>query len=127
MADWSLWSTDYFDRETPPACDARGDGLQAGLAALWTRTLDEGIQDDGKATFTWFQLRTATGHVSLPRDPFSNPALAKLRRWRAEPGLVEWLAGLHAQRPHDTGAQELLDVVEASSDVADLRRRLASR
>ena len=30
---WSLWASDFFDRESPPSCDARGEALAARLAA----------------------------------------------------------------------------------------------
>lgn len=120
---WSLWSSDFFDRESAPFCDARGEALEEGLAQLWAKTLDEGVLDDGRPTFTWFTLRHDGGAVTLPRDPLKNPALAKLRAWRGEPALLARLVALHLAAPDETTATALLAKVDA---VRDARSLLAS-
>jgi len=118
---WELWASDYFDRETPPSCDARGEALEDGLAALWRKTLEEGIGDDGRPTFTWFMLRVeGRPSFEIPRDPQSNPVLARLRRLRGEPSLVLALARLHTR---NAGA-EVLAMSAVAADDDDLRFRL---
>lgn len=93
-----LWSSDLFDRESPPAVEERCPTLEAGLASLWRRVLAGGVQDDGQPTFTGFTLEVpGRRSVSLPRPPSSNPELARLR-WRLhndEPHLLRRLAALH--------------------------------
>lgn len=115
-AQWELWSFDYFDRDAEPGVDARGEGLEQGLAALWRKTLDEGLFDDGRPTLTWFRLRQPGRNVDLPRDPLRNPALARLRRWRAEPGFIEAVARAHLLRPTEDGARALLDAAGNAPD-----------
>lgn len=118
---WSLWSSDSFDRDSEPCCDARGEALADGLARLWAKTLEEGVLDDGRPTFTWFSLRHDGGAVTIPRDPLANPALAKLRAWRATPSLMERLVAAHLAAP--TEATALLAKV---AEAADVRSLLAS-
>ena len=113
---WSLWSSDSFDRDSAPYCDARGEALEEGLAKLWAKTLDEGVLDDGRPTFTWFTLRHDGGAVTLPRDPLANPALAKLRAWRGEPGLLARLVARHLDAPDDATAQALVAKVADAAD-----------
>lgn len=96
-----LWSSDFFDRESPPSLEERCPTLEAGLASLWRHVLTEGVQDDGQPTFTDFTLKVPGRRpVSLPRHPSSNPELARLR-WRLrndEPRLLRRLAALHLER-----------------------------
>lgn len=96
-----LWSSDLFDRESPPSLESRYASLEEGLAGLWRHVLREGVQDDGRPTFTAFSLEVhGRAGVALPRDPFSNPELAVLRRrfFGGEQDLVDRLAALHAAR-----------------------------
>lgn len=94
---FELWATDLFDREAAPSQAGTFATLELGLEALWRATLDEGIQDDGRPTFTWFTLRGPPTSLSLPRDPFSNLHLAMLRqRWKQTPSFAATLARLHA-------------------------------
>lgn len=78
---FELWSSDLFDREAEPRLELKADTLRDGLLALWRKTLEEGVDDQGRPTFTAFTLRGARLRLSLPRDPSKNPQLAELR-WR---------------------------------------------
>lgn len=95
---WELWSSDTFDRESPPSVEGSFDTLEAGLRALWKKTLSEAVQDDGRPTFTEFTLRGQPS-VFLPRDPFENPELAVLRaRMLANGAYLDALVAAHASR-----------------------------
>ncbi len=95
---WELWSSDTFDRESPPSVEGSFDTLEAGLRALWKKTLTEAVQDDGRPTFTEFTLRGQPS-VFLPRDPFENPELAVLRaRMLANGAYLDALVAAHAAR-----------------------------
>ena len=104
---WKLWARDTFDRETPPAVEAAGDGIVEGLRALWTRVLCEGVRDDGQATFTRFTLEWGDGGFADVRvEPFDNHALARLRGFiYGEPGPYE------GGSPHRKPRSSLLDAV----------------
>ena len=91
-----LWSSDLFDRESEPALEGEFTELVPGLAALWEHALGEGVQDDGKPTFTDFQLRIeGRTPISIPRDPLDNPELTLLRAFRETPYFIIQLALLH--------------------------------
>lgn len=117
---FELWASDLFDRESPPSRQKTFSTLREGLEALWRASLDEGIQDDGRPTFTWFTLTGPSSHlkhaapsllrVELPRDPFVNLELAMLRqRWKLLPGLAGRLAELHeAVLPAPVSLEQLL-------------------
>lgn len=106
-AEWELWYVDVFDREMPPVLEASGRGIVEGLVALWEHTLDEGIVDDGNASFSRFGLSWGKTHLetaSVYVTPFDNHTLAKLRRWvvhasdpEQRPALLGQLAQLHLQ------------------------------
>jgi hypothetical protein len=125
-AEWELWSWDYFDRDSAPLCDARGRGRVDGVATLLRATLDEGLLDDGRPTFTWFELRIAgRRNLSLPRDPLMNPELAKLRAWKDDPGLIDAVAQGLTLRPGEVGFQVLFDAIQMAKDGAELKRWLS--
>lgn len=93
---WELWSSDTFDRDSDPRLEGAFDTFEQGLRALWKKTLTEGVQDDGRPTFTEFSLR-GQPKVSLPRDPFENPELAVLRaRMLANAAFLDQLVNVHA-------------------------------
>lgn len=95
---FELWASDLFDRDSSPSLQRTFTSLTEGLEALWRAMLDEGLQDDGRPTFTDFVLRGPSTRVTLPRDPFRNPELALLRRrWKALPAFTATLAALHAK------------------------------
>lgn len=95
---WELWSSDTFDRESDPSLEGSFDTLDAGLRALWKKTLFEAVLDDGRPTFTEFSLRGQPS-VFLPRDPFENPELAVLRaRLLANEHFLAQLVTVHASR-----------------------------
>ena len=97
-----LWSSDLFDRGSSPSLEGTFTHLEAGLAALWTHVLDEGVMDDGRPTFTDFQLRVAGRRpITIPRDPSMNPELARLRARRHQQGFAGRLAQLHVTRLDD--------------------------
>lgn len=106
---WELWSSDTFDRESAPSVEGSFDTLEAGLRALWKKTLTEGVQDDGRPTFTEFSLRGQPS-VFLPRDPFENPELAVLRgRMVENSGFLDELVKAHASRiAHRVTLKQLL-------------------
>ena len=94
-----LWSSDLFDRDSTPSLEAGFSTIPEGLKALWDHVLGEGVQDDGRPTFTDFQLRLEGKRpISLPRDPHANPALAALRRCRQTPLFLDELVAVHAAR-----------------------------
>ena len=79
---WQLEYDDRFDRDHVVSIDKAGVGITAGLVALWETTLREGIDAQGKRTFSVFCLRWDEGYASIPIH-FAEPsaALAKLRAW----------------------------------------------
>jgi len=110
---WQLWSNDYFDRDAPPFLEMEGEGIVEGFIALWQNTLEEGVQDNGRTTFTGFTLQSQQGQFILPRDPLMNSELARLRMWRGHPGLLETLAKASAARPDHIG-----DILKAAAEAA---------
>lgn len=119
---WQLLSNDYFDRDSRPCLEQEGQGLVAGCAALWQKVLEEGIMDDGRPTFTGFMLQSQQGQVIVPRDPLMNRELARLRKWRGCPELVNLLAAATAANPERI--ESLLTDAMASSTAEELCRRL---
>ena len=82
--NWQLWHYDTFDRDAPPYLEAGGQGILEGLYKLWLQTLKEGIQENGSASFSYFQLTWGlppSERADLGVLPFDNTALLKLRRW----------------------------------------------
>lgn len=80
MSHFELWASDLFDRESEPSLEGTFSALRDGLVALWRKTLEQAVQDDGRPTFTEFSLRGDGRTRSLPRDPFRNVHLGVLRR-----------------------------------------------
>jgi hypothetical protein len=81
---WHLWYLDKFDRDFPPSLEVSGEKILNGLYKLWLHTLREGLQDNGSASFSHFQLRlgsNASMRVEIYVNPFNNAALIKLRQW----------------------------------------------
>ena len=81
---WQLWHHDMFDRDAPPYLQASGVEILQGLYKLWLYTLQEGIQNNGSASFSRFHLswgNTPATRVEVVVHPFENPALLKLRLW----------------------------------------------
>ncbi len=61
-----------------------GRGALGGLCALWSGVINNGIMDDGRATFSSYELRfgpSALERVTINVAPFENVALMKLRQW----------------------------------------------
>jgi hypothetical protein len=134
-AKWKLWAYDYFDQNAERVVDAEGVGLLNGLELLWSRTLEEGILDDGRPTFTWFDLEAVAGPskienqksktvVSIPRNPMQNPEMARIRDWRHEPDLIPTLARIHLKLAERGGAESLISFVRSSSTTAELLQAL---
>lgn len=95
---FELWSNDLFDRESAPSLEGTFSSLPDGLVALWRKTLEQGVQDDGRPTFTEFSLRGEGRTRFLPRDPFRNVHLALLRRRSLErAGFVDEVVQLHLE------------------------------
>jgi hypothetical protein len=79
---WKVWYRDNFDREDPGRCEGEGTELIAGLARWWRQVLHEGIDIDGKATFSSFALYLPDGTVWGPGEfARRDSTLAKLRAW----------------------------------------------
>jgi hypothetical protein len=81
---WQLWYSDTFDRDSAPALQASGTNIVEGLYELWFHTLQEGILENGSASFSRFHLtwgNTSITRVDVFIDLFRNPSLLKLRRW----------------------------------------------
>lgn len=122
---WTLWSMDYFDREAEPIEEESGNDPCDGLILLWRKTLEEGLLDDGRPTFTWFTWRSPGQRpLSLPRDPLVNPELAKLRRWRRTPGLIERLGRWHGGLPDEAHARHALQAALDCPTAEDFCRHL---
>ena len=81
---WQLWYCDTFDREAAASLEASGSDLVQGLYELWMHTIQEGILDNGNASFSYFQL-SLEGEMPTTIDigvqPFHNRTLQKLRQW----------------------------------------------
>jgi hypothetical protein len=81
---WQLWYSDTFDRDSTPALQASGTNIMEGLYELWFHTLQEGILENGNASFSRFHItwgNTKSTRVDVFVDPFHNPSLMKLRHW----------------------------------------------
>ena len=134
-AGWRIWAFDYFDQDSEGTVEAEGAGLLGGLELLWRLVLEEGILDDGRPTFTWFDLETPGvqafgrpgGRVSIPRDPLRNPELAKLRAWREEAGLIPALARAHQERIDSGGAESILASARPSDSAPEFLHTLEIR
>lgn len=124
---WELWSNDYFDRDADPCLQASGEDFIAACAALWRKTVDEGVMEDGRPTFTWFQLRWDGGSLNLPRDPFSNPELARVKPWLQTAGVIDALAKALAAQLDDAKAEQILAQAREARDAGDLCERLGYR
>lgn len=112
---WQIWSNDYFDYDASPLLECEGTGVVAGCRELWLKTLEEGILDDGRPTFTGFVLCLAEhDKVMLPRDPLMNLELARLRQWRHHPDVIDLLA-IALSYSYETPNVLLRAVEEASS------------
>ncbi len=123
--EWELWSSDYFDRDSAPLCDARGTGRVEGVATLLRATLSEGLLDDGRPTFTWFELRIfGRRALAVPRDPLMNPELKRLRGWMNDAGLIDAIARALTGKPGDVAFQVLFDAIQQAGDGRDLARFL---
>lgn len=119
---WQLWSQDFFDRDAAPFLERSGTGRRDGLLLLWQRTLDEGVDDRGRPTFTWFTLSLAGGpRLTVPRDPLDNPELARLRAARNQPWLLPLLARAVDERPFDEAVRVLFDALREAESAAALR------
>lgn len=84
---WELWFYDTFDTKRPSFLDSRGTGALGGFCELWHNVLENGVMDNGNATFHFYELRfgeEALRRVAVRVAPFDNRALAKLRRWSRE-------------------------------------------
>jgi hypothetical protein len=81
---WQLWYIDSFDRDTLPSLQASGINIVHGLYQLWLYMLNEGILENGSASFSYFYLtwgNTPVTRVDIFVTPFNNLTLLKLRRW----------------------------------------------
>src|SRR5574338_66005 len=85
---WHLWYMDLFDRDAPRSLQSSGQNIVHGLYALWLHILNEGISENGSASFSYFYITwgdTAATRVDIAVDPFQNFTLLKLRRWTGLP------------------------------------------
>ena len=118
---WEVWYQDLFDRECPRRVEAAGEGLVAGLAVLWDRTLREAITATGGEGLARFNLwLPAEGRsIAIEGEP---AGLARIRRWvlgRGEGGaLLVRVAEVHAR---------LVLAGETSEAIARLAREALDR
>lgn len=99
MTLFEIWSSDLFDRESSESLEGDYPRLDDALTALWQLVLTEVVEDDGRPTFTDFQLRSEGRRtIRVPRDPSQNPELALLRSQRHRPGFYVALARVHGGR-----------------------------
>lgn len=145
-AQWQLWCQDTFDRETPRQVQVEGRGLVAGLAALWSYHLREGVDAQGRPTFLRFNLWWVRCRVSLEiaRD---SVALARLRAWvvnetrpaqnaaveKGDRDLVSEIAAAHSRlifaggdAPATDASRPILVAAKNAADRTDFSRRLAA-
>ena len=81
---WQLWYSDTFDRDALPSLELQGVNILDGLYHLWLYTLNEGILENGTASFSRFHLtwgNTASTRADVFVTPFDNSSLRKLRQW----------------------------------------------
>ena len=118
---WTVWYHDTFDRETEPSEEARGVGAAAGLAELWRKHLREGVQDDGRLSFSRFHLNLESPREVVDLSNGSPAGCLALRRWKDDPQKLRLLARAHASlgRP-----DEIFRLAEQARDEAELLRRL---
>ena len=83
---WTLWYSDYFDRDSNASLQASGDRVIDGFFALWEYSVAEAVLDSkGTSSFSGFPLnvrpgREGGGSVDV-RKPLESPALGKVRKW----------------------------------------------
>ncbi|MBN1250023.1 MAG: hypothetical protein JXC32_20330 [Anaerolineae bacterium] len=141
-----LWYEDTFDRETPRQVQSEGRGLASGLAALWSYHLHEGVDAQGRPSFSRFNLWWTQRCVSIEiaEDPV---ALARLRDWlltdnrrgrwhTIEAGdldLLSRIAAAHSRlvlaSEHSTSAEAsrpILTIAKDATDRAHFAHRLAA-
>ena len=53
---WQLWMKDRFDSESPRQIEKEGQSLMKGLKTLWIHHVKEGVFQDGRETFSKFNL-----------------------------------------------------------------------
>ena len=128
---WVLWHEDTFDRETPPSTEREGRGLFAGLSLLWTKHFDEGVGEDGRATFSRFSLVLPGTSASIDRF-YDRATLVKLGGWikvrDASPAVLHGIVVTHAGLLANAEPQpetKILDAAKASEDPRELLKRLA--
>jgi len=143
---WQLWHSDTFDQDSSPSVQSTGQNIVDGLYVLWLYTLQEGILDNGNASFSRFHLTwgpSPASRVDIAVNPFDNSTLLKLRQWvgftsqnqhseDGRDGIVLKLAQLHYDLLQKSNrwkasaidwsaeARELLAHVELISDPKDL-------
>ena len=138
---WQLWYSDTFDRESSPSVEASGKDILRGLYELWRYTLNEGIQENGSASFSYFYLtwgQAAFARIDVAVKPFDNRSLLKLRDWTGLKGeeptisVLSRLAQLHYELLQSSDrwgaaaidwsaeARELLARVELITDPEEL-------
>ena len=138
-ARWTLWAYDYFDRDSERSLEAEGTGLRSGLEALWSHVLEEGILDDGRPTFTWFDLEaddTTPSKIenqkskmsfSIPRNPLQNPELGRMRGWRTESALIQAIARAHLDCHESGGTDSILSIAKSTTLAAQFLHALKTR
>jgi hypothetical protein len=85
---WDLVS--QTDRAQPYGPVAHGEGLEAGIRALWKHMLKDGVDDDGRATAARFALAldgkdSARFVVEVRASAGAHGGLARLREWMKQP------------------------------------------
>ncbi len=130
--EWALIYRDTFDREAPPVVERTGAGVEAGARALWQRSIDEGVTDEGRATFSRFTLvweGTARLGAYVPASTTPDDRLVKLRAWRGD-AMYDAIAQAHAALLRQSGcagpseAERILEVAGESSSAEDFIDRL---
>ena len=93
---FQLRAADLFDRDAPVTRELDTDDPLVALRALWSKTLREGVLEDGRETFTSFTL-AGPASMGLCLTRAKNPELAAIRGVMTQ-DLLTALATEHARR-----------------------------
>ncbi|MBP9112351.1 MAG: hypothetical protein KBF88_06050 [Polyangiaceae bacterium] len=109
-AEYTLFRCDAYEREKQERLATFPD-LEAGLAALWSHVLSDGIEDDGSITIWDHSLRGPDGKDWFIPRAESNPILADLRKHRHESILYRSLVDAHVAMKDSFSLESLRDLL----------------
>lgn len=88
-----------FDRDSEPLTVQTGESFHDGLIALWRHHLRDGLQEDGRDTFTAFDLHLLPNgeRYHMPRCSAWPEGAARIKAWAAGANELDFLATEYAR------------------------------